>query len=322
MNKNRIIKSCFALLLILSGCSSTAVKEGDKYAVASLNGENILADDLYDELRNTTNGKNALFSYVLDGLIAEYFPVTDAMEKDAQTSIDNIKANYESQYGDEWEDALNSALAQEGVKDLDAYKETLISSLQYAEFIKQYVKDNFDEVFEDYYKTENPRYVEIIKISVANMEEITSEENEKLNEVKSLLKTDKAFGDIAADYSDDDSYQKNGQIGLVDTKTFSDAEANIADIVFKLKEGEVSDAIEASDGYYFVHCTSTNKEEMKKELEKVDINSPLLDYDDYILYLAFNTYDVTYGDEETEKLIKEYIDEALDARKEGRGEKE
>lgn len=51
----------------------------------------------------------------------------------------------------------------------------------------------------------------------------------------------------------------------------------------------------------------------------MDINSPLLTYDDYIQYLAYNTYDIQYGDETIEKQIKGFIEENLKARDEQRG---
>ena len=71
-------------------------------------------------------------------------------------------------------------------------------------------------------------------------------------------------------------------------------------------------------GYYFLYCTSTDKDTIKKDLETIDIDSPLLVYDSYIVYLAFNTYELKYSDEKIEKNVKEIVDEALKARSEER----
>ena len=76
MKQKRLLGLALASLLVLSGCSSSAVKEDGKYVVASIDGKNILADDIYEKLSSSTAGKNALFTYLLDQLITANFPVT------------------------------------------------------------------------------------------------------------------------------------------------------------------------------------------------------------------------------------------------------
>ena len=44
------------------------------------------------------------------------------------------------------------------------------------------------------------------------------------------------------------------------------------------------------------------------------IQSPLLTYDDYIIYLAFQTYDIEYKDAKVKKAVKEAIKEGLKTR--------
>lgn len=53
---------------------------------------------------------------------------------------------------------------------------------------------------------------------------------------------------------------------------------------------------------------------MKKELQTVDVDSPLLVYDEYMIYLVFNTYELKYNDEDIEKQIKETVEESLKKR--------
>ena len=54
-------------------------------------------------------------------------------------------------------------------------------------------------------------------------------------------------------------------------------------------------------------------------IKNVDIDSPLLAYDQYMSYLAFQTYEFSYDDETFEKQINKIIDDALKARDEARG---
>ena len=145
-------------------------------------------------------------------------------------------------------------------------------------------------------------------------------ETEKLNEVKSLLKTDKGFAEIASSYSDDDSKSAKGNLGIIDsTSGLKDSYGeDVEKAALSLEKGKVSDAIKGTNGYYFLYCTSTDKDTIKKDLETIDIDSPLLVYDSYIVYLAFNTYELKYSDEKIEKNVKEIVDEALKARSEER----
>lgn len=308
--------------LLLSGCSGSSITQKDgKDVVASIKDKDVFADDLYSSLLATPTGKSAVFNFALQKLIDTYYPVDSDMESYADDAIENIQTQYESQYGDEAETQLNSALAQSGYEDIDAYREYLVQSLQYSTLIKDYAKNNYDTVFEDYYKNAKPRYLSLIKVSVANMDSPTTEEKEKLKEVKALLKTDKAFSEIASSYSDDDSSSAKGDLGIVDTTTglSSSYGEDVEEKALSLKNGEVSGQIKGSDGYYFLKCTSTDKAKIKEELKNVDIQSPLLSYDNYMIYLAFNTYELTYGDDDIKKQVEDYVKEALKTRDENRG---
>lgn len=322
MKKGQLLVALIAGTLVLSGCSSSGKSENGKDVVASIDGKSILADDIYNSLSSSTPGKTALFSYVLDELIKENFPVTDDMKENASEMVENIEANYKSQYGDDYETYLEQQLSYGNYKDLDDYEQDLVSSLQYSEFIKKYVKEHFDTVYDDYYQYAKPRLISLIKVDASDVENLTDEEKENLEEVKKLLKTDKSFGDIASSYSTDDSKSAKGNIGVVDNATSQELTSSYGDNVAKkameLKSGEVSDAIKGSNGYYFLFCQSTDKETIKKELETVDISSPLLTYDDYIVYLAFQSYELKYDDDQTKAMIDEVIQDALEKREEER----
>ncbi|MCD7894390.1 MAG: peptidylprolyl isomerase [Erysipelotrichaceae bacterium] len=321
MKQKKLIGLALACLLVLSGCSGT-VKDDGKYVVASIDGANVYADDIYDELATSTTGKQMLFSYVLDQLVQAYYPVTSDMETSADEIIEEIEDEYDSYYGDSAEEYLESALSSNGYESMDDYRESLIQSLQYAEFLKQYVKDNFDEVFDDYYDYESPRIVSIIKVAMDDPTAPSDEESEALEEVESLLDTDKTFGEIAADYSDDDTASAKGNLGVVDsTSDLADTYGDdVETAILEIEEGEVSEAIQGDDGYYFIYCTSTDKDTIKAELEVIDLDSPLLVYDDYMVYLALSTYELTYADDDIQETIEDILNENLEYRDELREE--
>mgnify|MGYP000596431523 FL=1 len=310
------LKKCAAALLVssclLTGCSSSAKKVDSKYVVASLSKgnktKNIFADDLYKDVLDSSSKNSTVFNAVLQNLIDKKFPVNEDMEEDADTIISQIKSYYKNQYGDNYKSTLNQQLKSAGYTNMKQYREKMIKQIQYANFLLDYIDDNFDDVFNDYYQQCSPKYVSLIKISVSDTSSLTDDENSKINEVKELINnTDKSFGDIAQDYSNDSTTsKKKGSIGIVDTKDtagISDSYGeNVFNAINSLSEGQVSDAIAGTDGYYFVKVTNTNKKALKKELKKTDIDSPLLAYDDYLQYVVYDSYKVTYKDKSIKKI--------------------
>ena len=313
---------------LLTGCSnSNTVKEDGKYVVASLSKDkkekNIFADDIFSDITSTNSGKSAYFEAVLQKLMDDQFPVDSDMKTDANRTVEQIQAYYQNQYGDSAEEQLNTVLSSSGYESLDAYREAMIKAYQKSNFLLAYVEKNFNEVFDDYFTQANPREASIIKVSLADVENPTEEESAKLSEVTSLLSSNKSFGDIAKDYSDDSMTKMNkGALGVVDSTSGigNSYGTDVETKILALNPGETSEAIKGTDGYYFVTVTGTDKDTIKKSLKKdLSIDSPLLAYDMYLPYIAYQSYDVKYGDKEVEKLVKNILDTALKERETSRG---
>ncbi len=319
MKKRKIMALLLCSTIVLSGCSAK-IQGTDK--IASIDGKDYITDELCDQLTQTPTGKLALFSYVLDQLITSEFPETKDMKNEATALVNQTLSAYEAQYGEDAESQLQSALANNGYESINDYKSALIDSFQYSAFVEDYVSKNFDEVFEDYYKMAKPRYISMIKINMNDPDNPTKDEKSKYDEVVSLLKSNKSFADIAKDYSDDSSGSNKGNLGIIDTtvQLSNYYGPNVEKAVYELKEGEISKAIKEDDGIYFLYCSSFDKDTMKKELKEVNNTSPLLVYDNYIHYLAFQTYDIEYHDEDIKALIDEVLSESTKARNELRGE--
>ena len=302
------LKKCAALLLVssclLTGCTTSSAKKVDsKYVVASLEKgnktKNIFADNLYKDIIDNSSNNSTVFNAVLQNLVDQKFPVNDDMKEDAATIIKQIKSAYKSNYGDNYKDSLNQALTSAGYKNLSEYRQKMIKQIQYANFLLDYIDDHFDDVFNDYYQQCAPKYVSFIKISVSDTSSPTDDETSKLNEVKELISnTDKSFGDIAQEYSNDSTSSKKGSLGFVDSK-------------------DTSGIVTGDNGYYFVKVTSTDKKTLKKELKKTDIDSPLLAYDDYLQYVVYNSYKINYKDKDIKKIVQEVVNKALEERKDG-----
>lgn len=325
------LRKCAAILVVssflLAGCSntSTVTKDG-KDVVASLSKgkkeKNIFADDIFEDIISTTRGKSSYFQIVLQQLLDSKFPIDEAMEKDAQQQVDSIKAYYENQYGEQADAQLETILASSGFESFDDYRDAIVENYQKCNFLLDYVEKNFDTVYDDYYTQATPRQASIIKVALTDVENPTETESAKINEITQLLSMGKTFGEIAKEYSDDTYTNQNmGSLGVVDTasgigNTYgTDVETKI----LALNPGEVSEAIKGDDGYYFVTVTSTDKKAIKKSLKKsLTIDSPLITYDSYLPYIAYQSYDIKYGDKQVKKMVESVIDDAMKERETSR----
>lgn len=322
---------CAAALVVtsflLTGCQtgSKTVKEDDKFVISSLSKgdreKNIFADDVFDDIISTTSGKNAYFDAALQQLIDQKFPIDEDMETDADNTITQIQEYYESSYGEDADEYIESALSSSGFESLDEYREYMVKAYQRSNFLLAYVEDNFDKIFDDYFTQATPREASIIEVSMSDVENPTEEESAKLSEVTALLSTSKSFGEIAADYSDDTNTNK-GRLGIVDTTSYISETygEDVESTIFALGDDQVSDPIKGESGYYIVKVTNTDKDSIKKQIKKdLSIDTPLIAYDSYMVYDAYQSYNLKYDDKKTEKIINEVISNALEERETSRG---
>lgn len=293
-----------ASMMMLNACSSTS----SNGVIASVNtDQEITASEVYTELVKSSSGKSTIFQYLIKEIVENNFPVTDAMKTEADLSVENIQTQYETYYGSQAETYLLNALQQSGFADIDDYRNTLIYSLQLKEFLGQYVQEHFDEVFEDYYSTKNPRYVSHVLIMMEDPDNPTEEEQEKLDEVQKLIDSGKDFAEIAKEYSDDSTASVGGELGICDEDTNFDSE--FKKVALALDEGEISEATKSDYGYHFIVVTSRDKEKMKNDTQVTE--ELLYSYDENMIYKALQSYELTFQDAEIEEIYNSQLQSVL-----------
>ncbi len=309
--------------VLLTGCqTSGSVPQVDgKDVVASLTDYNIFADDIFTEIADTTNGETAYYAVVIQTIINKYYPVTEDMTKDAQIATDSILASYESSYGDLAEEYLNQALAYYGYESMDDYRDALISQYQYIAYLQDYIDANLDEVYLDYFELTKPKVASVITISVENSDSLTDEEQALMDEIDAKIAAGEDFATLAEQYSQDSTATAGGYLGVVDANTdLATSYGADAGDVTGLTAGQTSGWVANSTMISIFHCDSDNADEIKKLVVDAGMDSPLLSYDSYLEYLAFQTYDIVYNDEHAQELIENMIADAMDARTAERGE--
>lgn len=206
MKKGKIVLGVaitLCAILCLTGCK-TKLKNGKEVAI-KINGENITADDLYDELRE----KYAKY-LIVDDIDKKIFDVVYKNDKDIEEQVNNQYEYYESQYSQNGQ-SFDEVLEQYGYKDADAFKDELRLSFQRTKAVEDYIKDNLtDKEIKEYYDNEYSGEISAkhILISTSSMSE-----EEALNKAKDLINqlNDGAdFDTLAKENSDDPGSASDG----------------------------------------------------------------------------------------------------------------
>jgi len=297
------LAALLAAACILGGCQSSG------NTIASLNtGYTLTADEAYEDLMKTSDGKSAVFSYIVEEIITANYPISDAMTTDADLTIEQLKNSYTSYYGADGEAYLTNVLQENGYEDLDDYREAIIYSYQMQEFLNDYINKNMDTIFEDYYTTCNPRYVSHILVLMEDSENPTDEELAKVATIQKALEEGKDFAEVAKEYSDDSTASKGGALGLCDKNTSFVTE--FLNKMLELNEGEVSEPTKTEYGYHIIKVTSTSKDEIKADQD--NLLKQLQTYDSYMIYKALRNYEITFNDDDIKDLYETTLDSYIE----------
>lgn len=266
MKKKVMLVLCFALLF-MTGCGKVPVLKNGEEVFAQINGKNVSANDMYDELKEMYG--NAVMMDIIDKiLLEEKYPDSDEITEyvDAQIS------NYIQQYG---EDGFKSALEQSNMTEEDLrnqialdYRRTLAA--------KDYIGDTLtDDEINEYYENDVRGDIKASHILITpdtdddatDEEKATAEEEakKKAEEIITKLKNGENFEDLAKEYSDDEGTKENGgDLGYFPKGQMVD---EFEEAVVKLKVDEyTTEPVKSTYGYHIILKTG---EKEKPELDSV-----------------------------------------------------
>lgn len=249
------------LLIVIKG-TKVELSNG-KEVVAKLDKKNFVAENIYDELKSKY-GTTVLVNMVDEYIVSKEIKDNSEAKKQAETQLDSLKQQYESQgtdfstiltnYGYENEEALLNELTIEYNKEIVAKK-----------YIKKAISD--DEINE-YYKNEiygdyNAKHILIKSDSKtdATEEEQQKAENEakkKTEEVIEKLNNGEKWKDLVKKYSDDEGSVE--QDGLIENFTKGDVVDEFFNSVIELKDGEYTkEPVKSEYGYHVILRVSAGK---------------------------------------------------------------
>jgi len=263
IKRNTII--CFIIfsivLVFVAGCGN-----GNKDVVASVNGEEISKDELY-EVMLKQNGKQAL-----DLLISQ--KVIDLEAKEQKINVPDadiqkeLEKYYES-YGSK--EAFIQALEMNGYS-LDEVKTEVARNIKIKKLVEPRVKIT-DEEIKEYFDENKAQFAQEKQVKASH---ILVETEEKANEIKKKLDDGEDFAKLAKENSNDtQNKDSGGDLGFFGSgqmvKEFEDA-------AFTLKVGEISAPVKTEFGYHIIKVTEVkDAQEANYEQSKAQIKEILFD---------------------------------------------
>lgn len=247
-----------------------------KEVIASINGKDFLAEDLFESLKESY-GKDTLVNMIDEYIVAKEISNDEkvAAKETAQENIDKIKKQYESA-GYEWE----TILTQYGYASEDALLKEMTLSVEKETIAKNYLKSELtNEDIKDYYNSNvfgkyTAKHILITPDTNDNMsdeEKAAAEETAKATavEVINKLNNGEDWNTLVSQYSKDTGSSDNE--GLIEDFTKGDVVDEFWNAVEGLKDGEyTAEPVKSSYGYHIIYRVSyTEKESLKKMKNKL-----------------------------------------------------
>lgn len=278
MNKKLLFAGVVVGALLLTGCGTPTLKNGEE-VVASVDGKDFTAEELYEELKDQ-GGMSVLVNMFDTYIVNQEVETDDDSETYADSQYESYQSSYESN-GQNFEDTLESA----GYKDADDFKEALIVEYKKQIVTENYVKANLtDAEIQSYYDDNIYGDIEGAHILISpettddmSDEEVTEAEEKAKKEAEDIIKKlddGEDFADLAKEYSDDEGTAEDG--GKL-TITYGEVVDEFWDAASELKDGKYTEEPVKSDyGYHIIYRESQKDKPKLNEVED-DVIDKLVD---------------------------------------------
>lgn len=316
--KKKLLFVAGAILLTLTGCGQVPKLKDGKEVVASIDGYNLTAEDLYAELKKQY-GTSIVINKIDEEITkSEIKDDTDSRTK-AENQLKTIKAQYEMYKMD-----FSNALKQAGYDSEDALVESMMLGFQKDEVLLNYVKENLteDEIKSYYDKNiSGEMTVRHILIKPQVTDDMTTEQvaeaetkaQEKALKLINKLNDGADFAELAKENSDDAGTAVEG--GLFSNFTKQGTVEGFYDAAAALKDGEYTEKpVKTIYGYHIILRVSGND---KPELNTVidDIKQKLaeekLNGDQTLSITAWNEIREKHNMSINDSAIKDNYDEII-----------
>lgn len=290
MKKKKLLIGLISLgVLATTGCGKIPKLENGEEVVASLDGKNFTANDLYNELKK--QGGSSVLVNMIDTFITNQ-EITDSKEAEeyAASLIKQYKLSYKQNGAD-----FEAALISNGYANEDEFKKVIATDYKKSEIAKKYIKaDITDDELKDYYDNHISDELSVKHILIApevsdnaTDEEKTNAENAALEKAKNLieqLNNGADFDTLAKENSSDAATKDNG--GVINNVVKEGYVTEFWNAAYALENGKyTTEPVKTQYGYHIIykvsHTEKKSLDEMKDTLynkivsEKISNDSSL-----------------------------------------------
>lgn len=274
MKKILIGLTSICLAATLTGCGKVPKLQNGEEVIASIDGKDFTANELYNELKKQ-GGASVLVNMIDTFIINQEVTSNEEAEQYADSMIEQYKLSYEQQ-GASFEDALISS----GYANVEEFKKVLVNDYMKNEVTEKYVKEGITEdELKDYYENHISDELSVKHILIApevseeaTDEEKTNAENAALEKAKKLieeLNNGADFDTLAKENSDDEASAKNG--GLINNVVKEGYVTEFWNAAYALEnEKYTAEPVKTEYGYHIIykvsHTTKQSFEDMKESL--------------------------------------------------------
>lgn len=269
MNKKFLGIIC--AMVVLTGCSKSPKISNGEEVVASIEGKDFTANELYDNMKNqygTSMLINMIDSYIADKEIGD----SEDADVYADSYISQIKLQYEQSEMD-----FNEALVNAGYENEEAFKKIIISDYKMNEVTEKYLKDELtDKEIEKYYNDKiseelNVKHILIIPDvaeGVSDQAKVEAEDAayKKAQELIKKLDEGANFDELAKDNSDDTATASNG--GVINNVTKEGYVTEFYNAAYALEDGKyTATPVKSKYGYHIIYRVSKTDKKSLEELK-------------------------------------------------------
>jgi foldase protein PrsA len=265
IKKNKILTAVLLAFIIASGVFLTYTLKKEN-AVATINGETITKDELYNKLIQQYG------SDTVDQMIDDKIVAAEAAKKNITISNSTVTKEVDKlkqQYGGE--DAFNQALSSNNTT-LTALKSDIKNYLLIKKLVEPEIKITEDEM-KTYFEQNKDTFATAEQVKASH---ILVADLKTAQEIKKKLDNGEDFATLAKKYSTDTSTKDNGgELGYFAKGTMVTEFDNVA---FSLPVNTISDPVKTTYGYHIIKVEDKKPAQAANyEASKAKIKETLID---------------------------------------------
>lgn len=248
------------LLVSLTGCKKIPKLDNGEEVVASINGKDFTANELYNELKRQ-GGTSILIEMVDDFIINSEIEDSEAANNYADAIIKQYKVSFEKQG-----ESFNTALISSGYENEAAFKKVLVNDYKRNEVTEKYLREKVTEnELKAYYDKHISDELSVKHILIApqvssnaTSSEKTEAENAALEKAKNIieqLNNGADFDTLAKENSADDATKNNG--GVINNVVRDGYVTEFYEAAYALENGTYTQApVKTEYGYHIIYKVS------------------------------------------------------------------